>query len=468
MWHTDRPHYLNAKAKLRTNIIPINIMELSVLLTKTPNLLASLDFAYALENSTTLTEFRAKMSRKKEHVHCELITPIQDFGNISLQGSLSSIPGADNVGLYNLMGNLYKNTEIYNIDGNVTLQYDIPIEINLKLKSLQYDNRVGTLMYSIKEVEGGAGKIFKFNATESDKFIQIVGGYSVLNPMNWKLIIAMVTSDNILSNETELHSNRINLNATISPNVDGITLGKFKLNTPWSHLGIENVELLSEMNIRTNNGKINNSYVLSPDIMGNNYCEWSWIIMEKMIFIWESNVSQPNLPDRILKTGIQYENPNRNMKELNIGANLNVNSLWNFQSKSSLSFLSKSDIGIGLNVQLPEPIGDFHRLSGRYRGDFNGNNSNMDINYEIKYEADVARTLLASRGRYINATDMQSLLRFEWGHDIRNDAVEANVQMLRKNIRREFSGRLATPYYIEDTLTTSGSYDLLDIYQLLK
>lgn len=127
-------------------------------------------------------------------------------------------------------------------------------------------------------------------------------------------------------------------------------------------------------------------------------------------------------------------------------------------------YLSASDVGLSLSIGLPEPVGDVHHFSGRYRG---VTGSNMDINYEAKYEAEESRKRFASRGQYRNVTDLQGLFRVEWGPDVRTDAVEANLQMLRKGLRKEFSARVATPIHLEDSLKASGHFDLKDIYQII-
>lgn len=57
------------------------------------------------------------------------------------------------------------------------------------------------------------------------------------------------------------------------------------------------------------------------------------------------------------------------------------------------------------------------------------------------------------------------MIRVEWGPDAKAQAAEANMQMLRKGIRREFSGLLKTPLFqTEDTFQTTGSIDVDDIF----
>jgi hypothetical protein len=129
---------------------------------------------------------------------------------------------------------------------------------------------------------------------------------------------------------------------------------------------------------------------------------------------------------------------------------------------------SNNDIGATATLQLPKPVGDKHKLSGRYRGNLGGSDPNLDLNYEVSYESEETRRRYASRGQFRNVTDMQGLLRVEWGPDIRTEALEGNVQMLRKGTKKEFSARVATPYYLEDTVAASGSYDTKDIYHVLQ
>lgn len=113
-------------------------------------------------------------------------------------------------------------------------------------------------------------------------------------------------------------------------------------------------------------------------------------------------------------------------------------------------------------LTLPEPAAETHRLNARYLG---LPYVSDDTAFEIKYETDISKTRFATKGQYRNTTDLQGLFRVEWGHDLKTQAAEASLQMLRKGIRREFSGLLKTPFYqSEDTFHTTGSFDVEDIY----
>lgn len=115
-----------------------------------------------------------------------------------------------------------------------------------------------------------------------------------------------------------------------------------------------------------------------------------------------------------------------------------------------------------ISLSLPEPAAEVHCLSGRYSGlpDVVDNTA-----FEVIYEADNSKSRFATKGQYRNTTDLQGLIRVEWGPDSKSQAAEANMQMLRKGIRREFSGLLKTPFYQnEDTFKTTGSIDVEDIF----
>jgi hypothetical protein len=147
---------------------------------------------------------------------------------------------------------------------------------------------------------------------------------------------------------------------------------------------------------------------------------------------------------------------------------LNLLLFRSLSGNGSIMLASANDIGATASLLLPQPVGDTHRLTGRYRGNLGGPDPNVDLNYEISYESEEMRRRYASRGQFRNVTDVQGLLRVEWGPDIRTEALEGNVQMLRKGTKKEFSARVATPYYLEDTVAASGSYDTKDIYHVFK
>ncbi len=468
IWHVDvqRDRYVKGQCKIKTNLLPITYLETSVLLERKEQLsMANLMLSYAADD--VLSEYSARYSKNNNIVTAELISPSRNFGNISFTGQTSSA-GVPNE--LQLTGQLHKNFQLYKVDGVVRVLSDIPVEINLKMTPLNEERAPCLLKYTFDYAEETKTQNLHFNFKEDETFVEIGGSMQTYNPKHWFYHLSVTTSDGILSSIPD--SNKVDLNISSIPVGINQLEDNFLLSTPWNHLGIDAVKINTNVKTSQTSGETQTSYSLSP-IEGKSVLSWSWIPMEDMHFAVENAVDlkhNPHIVDerpKLLKFGLKYLNPNRNRQRLACGAHVNVNNAWKLEANGSLMQLSREDISVNMQLRLPKPIGDLHKLSGRYRGNFGTNDPNLDVNYEAKYEAEESKRRFASRGQYRNVTDLQGLIRVEWGDDVAEDAIETNVQMLRKEERREVSARLLTPLYSEDTLFASGSYDRQDQYYLV-
>lgn len=463
-WHVDeqRDRYVKGQCKIKTNLVPITYLETSVLLELN---MANLMLSYAVDD--VLSEYSARYAKNNNIITAELISPNRNFGNISFTGQTSST-GVPNE--LQLTGQLYKNFQIYNVNGIVRVQSDIPVEIDLKMNPLNKEEISSQLTYTFGYSEETKTKNVHFNFKEGETFVQIGGSMQTFNNLHWVYHLSVDSSNGMLSSIPD--SNKIDLDISSIP--DGINQlqGNFLLETPWNHLGIDAVKINTNIKTSPTSGETHTSYALSP-VEGKSVLSWSWIPMEDMHFAIENAVMHkhnPHIDDerpKLLKVGLKYLNPNRNRQRLACGAHINVNNAWQLEANGSLMFLSKEDIGANVQLRLPKPIGDLHKLSGRYRGNIGTSDPNLDVNYEAKYEAEESKRRFASRGQYRNVTDLQGLIRVEWGDEVVKDAIETNLQMLRKDKRREVSARILTPLHSEDTLFASGSYDIQDPYYLV-
>lgn len=456
MWHTDYPHYVSAKGKVRTTLIPIILAETSVLLTKTPNNIASLDFGYTkLGNKPT--EFHIRATRKNEQVNVEMRTPLSQFANVSLHGSMTS-QNSDNI--YNLVGNVYRNADVYQVDGTVVLHADIPVDIQLKFTPRSRDVH-STFTYELRETVGGYGKTFRFKMADGqDRFMQIAGGFSMHNQVNWQFMTAIVASDGILSKTAGL--NRVDLNATVTPQIDGAIVGSFEFTSPWHHLGISSIKLETDVKVSKSAGDVQASYELAL-IKGRSTCSWSWILMQDMQITMDNIVFRAGTKPRILKAALRYIRD----EKIDVGTLLNVDSVWSFATNASINAKELSDAQAELSVQLPPPFGDIHTIDGLYKYEFGQLGSISEIHYEVNYVAPTAERYFSSRGQYINDTNMVGNLRFDWGQGAADygEGGEINSVMLRKGVRREVSLVFLTPNE-KDSLAVNGSYDTKDIYSV--
>lgn len=329
--------------------------------------------------------------------------------------------------------------------------------IYIVYSSLTGGEEVGSVTYSVTPSDGNYGKTFQGSLSHNDHFIQLSGGVAKFSPLNWNYGLS------VQSSEPEIE--RLAVTCKLTP-VDTRTFkGLFELTTPWKKLGLDRVKIDANAQITDKDGQFTTVYDLNT-VRGNWNAEWAWAIKENMGILIRYQASPIAGKARLLQTGISYKNPQANFQQLHLGAEMNVDDIWVFQTNGSLNFISAGDISSLCAVQLPQPVGDIHRFSARYLGNA-GSAHPLDVSYDAKYEAENAKKRLASRGHFRNTTDLQGFFRVEWGPDMKFDVVETNVQMLRKDTKREFSARVATPYYLEDTLTASGSYNYDDMYNLV-
>lgn len=417
---------------------------------------ATLDCMYNIHGKSS--EYSARLTKRKQFVSAEIITPIPSLGSVILRVTLNEIDSKT----CSLVGDLFKNSEMYVVDGTIELNENLPIAINMNFKPVRKDASDISLSYKLQEPTTGYGKSLRLKLMENEKFIELNSELMIFSKVNWKFFVTAVASDGVFG----VNGNTVNLITTVLPSNDGHILGNLNLETPWRELGIDAITLATNISLVDKSGNIHNTYSL-PNLKGNSWYSWTWIPHKDMQLSIESHDQRSGEQIKVFQTGLKYINNNvpatkKQSKRINLAlsANLNVHSLWQFDSNTTV-IVVPNDMGATLSVRLPKPIGDVHKLNGRCRGNLGtAMDDNYGINYELKYETDASQRHYASRGQYRNVTDLQGFLRFEWGHDVKLDAAEANVQMLRKSMRREFSARIATPLHVEDTVMASGLYDI--------
>lgn len=448
-WRKEDTNWVNANGKVRTTMLPLKLAETSVLLTKGPNPQLNFDFAMVSQNGQRI-EYGTRASKKKDVFNVELWTPMAQFRNISMHGSLIRSPR--NPKEYTVSGQLYRNMATYDINGIVRMADFYPEDARLRLIP-KAGGRDGVIELSISEPQGKSKAInFQFSAIEDGKMCQISGGYSVTDD----------TMDfSVLVESTEPEISRISINGNLHPLEKGHVVGEITLETPWAQLGIDSVRLRSDVVVRKESGHIEGSYQISKNI-GRASCTWAWLLARDMQLILESSIERPNANPRIVYAAAKYQNPNKSYKNLFTGGKLSVDSKWNLEVNGTLSYQNADEFEFGLDTQLPAPVGDFHHLGGRYSGNLISKRGEPNVFLEAKYESREARRRYMTRVVYRNSSDLQGLGHIEWGHIGDVSVIEGDFQMLRKpEVKREFYAKLVTPKFKnQDTFFMKGNYDL--------
>lgn len=449
-------------------------------MTKLPHPQAVADIVLTTVDKQTI-EFHAMAMRKNKLILVELKTPINGFNNVQLDGTLT--PLEDNK--FRLVGRLSQSSKMYNIDGTIEFAEEVPVAVALQFKPMNGIGGDGALQFSLGDPEKGAivnvgaglqsvfSRSVKIEITADETFVNVDADLSVYNKVNWKSRFNMVTSKGFLSPGSD--SNQVDFTAIVNMNNDGRITSNLKITTPWKNLGIGSITAATNVSLASSRtGEIRSIFSLQ-DITGSSSYGWTFHPMDDIQICIDNTVKRKTDPPRIFKAGVKYlNNANHNSLRKNsedtlrlavaISTILNIDNRWWFESNKTVTTTS-GDYSAALSVRMPRPIGDVHRINGRFKGTMATIIDN--VSYEVRYETDESRRRFASRGQYRNVTDMQGVVRAEWGTEVHQDVAEANMQMLRKGVRRELSARIVTPLYVEDTLSGSGSFDLDGQNQLI-
>ncbi|XP_017105517.3 uncharacterized protein Apoltp [Drosophila bipectinata] len=449
-WHTDPAYIINANGKIRTTMLPLQQAATSVLVTggQTPQL--SFDVNFHSQDGKVIA-YGTRANKKKDVFNVEVWTPIKNFRNISMHGTMTR--NTRDAERYDISGFLYRNMATYGITGAVRMSDKLPIDATLRVQP-KAGGRDGVIELNVHEA--GPKKIrFSFSAIEDGKMCQISGGYSISESNN-----AMDFS--VLVESTEPDISRINFYGSLKPGQQKSLIGDLNLETPWKDLGIDSVHLHSDVGIGSSGGKMLGEYKIGKYV-GRGSCLWSWILAENLQLVLESYLERPQAQPRIVHASAKYLNPGQKYDQLQTGGRLSVDSKWNLDVNGSLHFLSKDDFYFDVVVELPLPVGDRHQLKGSYQGNvITKQFIAPNFTIEASYLAAKAQNKLLSHLSYRNVTnDLEGLAHLEWGKTQNLSIVLGNFALRKKaEARREFSARMITPKFKgENTFVLTGHYD---------
>lgn len=121
VWTMAEPHFIVGKGKYQSNFLPVQMIDAEVSITREPYPKAQLEVRFN-DSEGVYDYIRAKASRNREMVAVELSIPIQEYRNLSIYGRLLKIQGDE----YSVAGQLYRNDEVFNVEGDATIVDDIP------------------------------------------------------------------------------------------------------------------------------------------------------------------------------------------------------------------------------------------------------------------------------------------------------------------------------------------------------
>lgn len=457
-WHMDATN-LRFNTKSSTNTFPITLFESGLRLDRSTNFNVEFDLKMNTLSRRGIL-FHAIAKRRADRIHVELLTPMQNLANITMDAVLQRLPQQNG---YLLSGRLTRNREIYNVNGTAQFVANVPVHLDLRLRPVTRDS-ITYISYSMKANNVDPQTNVHIRISEADTFFEVHSAVTVYSKLNWHTVTQIDTSPAFLSRKQ--NANRCKISASLKPQADDKLFTEFVLITPWRQYGIDAVSVNATALLKPQLGFVNLFYDFSLG-HGRVLSEWTLKLLENMKTSFDFR-SETEMGVRSLKVGMRYANPGKTNQRLSYGGDLDVDSKVNLQTNCSLVIISKTDASGQFAVRLPAPIDDVHRFSGRYRGDFMAMPI-KDFFYETKYESERERARFISRGQYRNLTDLQTLIHAQWGTDTVNKTFETNLQMLRNGARREVSAIMKTPYYThEETVRASGFYDKNNVQHVFK
>uniref|UniRef100_W8B060 Vitellogenin n=1 Tax=Ceratitis capitata TaxID=7213 RepID=W8B060_CERCA len=432
--------YLSTELQLKS-------FEYSFLLKNNDKPQLNIDMKFLNRNNLIMV-YGIRAAKFDEVINAEIWTPMEHFKNVSLHGTMTPI----NNDQYRIDGVFYRDMVTYNLKGVVQIQNRYPINVRLQTKTLSGGSD-GIIELNVKNKQNALE--YQFDAKENGKIFKMYGTFSYHN------LTGLEFSGQVESTEAEV--NRISFKGSYKfPALDRTT-ASLSFETPWADMGVQKVNIWSQVDRRLDMGQISGGYKFDS-YSGVGKCEWTWSPEEDMRLLIESNIDHPNENTSILFSEIKYVNPNKNFKDLGIGGKLNLSSLWYFETKASLNYESENDIKFGLLTHWPLVENDIYELVGRYQGNLISRQSQgLDVSVEGKYSAKKSKQSYLTHLIYRNTTDLYSMGQVEWNIAGKNSTIQAEVQMLRKmKARREISAKLITPKFEnEATLNLFGTYDQL-------
>lgn len=445
-WSMAEPHFLVGKGKYQSNFLPIQMIDTEVAITREPYPKAQLEMRF--NDSDGMYEYiRAKATRNREMVTLELSVPIQEYRNLSIHGRLLS-NGGDS---YSVDGRLYRNEEMFNIEGAATIINDIPQNVALVIKPLG-DEDEGAINYQYTVIDGVTSFTAKIN--RGDKHASIDGSIKLQAIGDWNFGL------NIHSSEPEISS--VDFKVGITPTDDNKALGTFNLKSPWVRHGIDRANIYMLFDVQPISGSVTANYSI-PSVSGDASCLWNWHLLHNMQFALHNRVKRTDSDGRFFQIGVRYLSPDLERNQnMTFGGDLNLNNIWIFSSNASVTFISISDLSGVLKVRLPKPVGDIHTLAASMKGNIPFLEPVRTLNFEASYDTEESHKRYAWHSEYSFVNDLRTLLRFEWGPNVQSQRIQSNIDVFRIGEKREIFAKLRGPWYLEDAFRAIAVYNIED------
>ncbi|XP_058818906.1 uncharacterized protein LOC131681859 [Topomyia yanbarensis] len=449
-WSMAEPHFLVGKGKYQSNFLPVHMIDTEFVITRQPYPKVQFELRFN-DTEGVLEHIRAKATRNREMVAIELSVPIQEYRNLSIYGRLLKKHDDE----YSVAGQLYRNDEVFNVEGDATIVKDIPKNIALVIKPLGEGDE-GSIAYEYLVDDTVTN--FKVKIERGEKHASIDGTMKLLSMGDWNFGL------DVKSSEADIAS--VDLKIGISPLENGLAEGIFKFKSPWEHYGIEHADISMLFDVKPISGTVVANYSI-PSVSGDASCMWNWHMLQNMQFTLHNRVVKDS-EERYFQTGVRYLSPDiKGNHNMTFGGDLNLNNIWIFSANTSVTFISISDLAGVLRVRLPSPVGDIHTVAASMNGNIPFLEPVRTLNFETFYETEQSRKRYAWHSEFSNVNDLRTLLRFDWGPDVGSERIQSTLDIFRNGDKREVSAKLRGPWYLEDAFRAMAVYNFADSMYLV-
>lgn len=454
-WRTEAS-YLEFNSKTKTNLFPTTSLETAFTLNRTANFAVSMDLKVdSLSRHGVLFHISGK--RRGQRLFFEMSTPIESLTNVTMSAMIQRRTQPDE---FSVTGRLTRNRDIYNVNGTLQIQSNIPHNIELVLTPVT-PGRIARVAYSLDT--NIAEKTAKLRLSEDDAFFDVQSATKMYSKVNWNTETKISASPGILSKRP--NGNHCTFNAFAKTDSNGKILTELNIISPWRSYGFDAFHLNGSAEITPEYGSMHLMHDFSLG-HGRTIFSWTFVMLENMQTLLDF-YSESEAGTRSIKVGMKYTNPGKTNQQLDFGGNLDVDSKLNLETNCTAMIVTKSDVSGAFSIRLPPPINDIHRFSGKYNGNVMVSPI-RNVQLETRYESVKGGQRFLSRAQYRNVTDLKTLVLAQWGTEVVNKTFESNFQMLRKGVRREISAKVKTPYYEEETIKAGGSYDRENGFHIVK
>ena len=299
---------MDGKWNITTNLFPFTSLNSSLLVVGGSNSVADFEVHYLLDSTG---EIKARIAKNGLNFEGELRLPIEEFKKVVFTGKLIEAEKEHN---YKVTGTMEKNSIPFTFTGTAGFEKSVPVDVDLIFSNPS--QAPATFSYKVVEEEFKSSLVAKLE--QQTTFFELEADLVMQNKLDWAYNIKTLSSNRAIS--------EIKISTFASQfNKKDYQFG-IEMTSPLNHLGLDYVNMSSQVQLLPNFGSFNSTYKLTK-YDGNFTCLWSWIMLEDMQFKLNSTQAA-GIANKSFLTRLSYINPKKTFSNLQLDGDINIDSLW--------------------------------------------------------------------------------------------------------------------------------------------